>query len=207
MSEETKQKIMDGARKSLIKEGQRRSTIKVIADYAGVNHGLVHHYFGSKEELMVALIQHQSQQVLPVLFRDHPDWLEELLQERRPKDLAKMNQEQLDKYMDAGMDRFFSVYDDFDKILSEFMAMSAEMPKVANKLREVLRKRRKFLGLIFNNNNPGFATLLLASLTGLLLHYRLDPKIAIKEARVLLRQKLFDYQLEGQINETNNTKN
>ena len=196
MSEETKQKIIDGARKSLIKEGHRRSTIKVIADYAGVNHGLVHHYFGSKEELMVALIQHQSQQVLLVLFRDYPDWLEELLQEHRPKDLAKMNQKQLDQFMDAGMDRFFSIYDDFDKILSEFMAMSAEMPKVANKLREVLRKRRKFLGLIFNNNNPGFATLLVASLTGLLLHYRLDPKIAIKEARVLLRQKLFDDQLE-----------
>ena len=196
MSEETKQKIMDGTRKSLIKEGHRRSTIKVIADYAGVNHGLVHHYFGSKEELMVALIQHQSQQVLLVLFRDYPDWLEELLQEHRPKDLAKMNQKQLDQFMDAGMDRFFSIYDDFDKILSEFMAMSAEMPKVANKLREVLRKRRKFLGLIFNNNNPGFATLLLASLTGLMLHYRLDPKIAIKEARVLLRQKLFDDQLE-----------
>jgi len=196
MSEETKQKIMDGARKSLIKEGHRRSTIKVIADYAGVNHGLVHHYFGSKEELMVALIQHQSQQVLPELFRDHPDWLEELLKERRPKDLATMNQEQLDQFMNAGMDHYFSVYDDFDKILSEFMAMSAEMPKVANKLKEILRKRRKFLGLIFNNNNPGFATLLVASLTGLLLHYRLDPKIAIKEARVLLRQKLFDDQLE-----------
>ena len=82
---------------------------------------------------MVALIQHQSQQVLPVLFRDHPDWLEELLQEYRPKDLVKINQEQLDKFMDTGMDRFFSVYDDFDKILSQFMAMSAEMPKVANK--------------------------------------------------------------------------
>jgi len=89
-----------------------------------------------------------------------------------------------------------SVYDDFAKIHIEFIAMSAEMPKVANKLREVLRKRRKFLGLIFNNNNPGFATLLLASLTGLMLHYRLDPKIAIKEARELLRQKLFDDQLE-----------
>ena len=196
MSEETKQKIIDGVRKSLIKEGHRRSTIKVIVDYAGVNHGLVHHYFGSKEELMVALIQHQSQQVLLVLFRDYPDWLEELLQEHRPKDLAKMNQKQLDQFMDAGMDRFFSIYDDFDKILSEFMAMSAEMPKVANKLREVLRKRRKLLGLIFNTNNPGFATLLLASLTGLLLHYRLDSKIAIKEARVLLRQKLFNHQLE-----------
>ena len=195
MSEDTKQKIMDGARKSLIKEGQRRSTIKVIADYAGVNHGLVHHYFGSKEELMVALIQHQSQQVLPVIFRDHPEWLVELQQGRRPKDLAKMNQKQLGELMRTGMDRFFSVYDDFDKILSEFMAMSAEMPKVANKLREVLRKRRKFLGLIFNNNNPGFATLMMASLTGLLLHYRLDQKIAINEARVLLRQKLFDQPL------------
>ena len=74
--------------------------------------------------------------------------------------------------------------------------MSADMPKVANKLREVLRKRRKFLGLIFNNNNPGFTTLLLASLTGLQLHYRVDPKIAIKESKVLLRQKLFNHQIE-----------
>ena len=196
MSEKTKQKILDGARKSLVKEGHRRSTIKVIANYAGVNHGLVHHYFGSKEELMVALIQHQSQQVLPVIFRDHPEWLVELQQGRRPKDLAKMNQKQLGELMRTGMDRFFSVYDDFDKILSEFMAMSAEMPKVAGKLRGVLRKRRKLLGLIFDNNNPGFATLMMASLTGLLLHYRLDPKIAIKEARVLLRQKLFDQPLK-----------
>ncbi|SVA86330.1 uncharacterized protein METZ01_LOCUS139184 [marine metagenome] len=196
MSEKTKQKILDGARKSLVKEGHRRSTIKVIADYAGVNHGLVHHYFGSKEELMVALIQHQSQQVLPVIFRDHPEWLVELQQGRRPKDLVKMNQKQLGELMRTGMDRFFSVYDDFDKILSEFMAMSAEMPKVAGKLRGVLRKRRKLLGLIFDNNNPGFATLMMASLTGLLLHYRLDPKIAIKEARVLLRQKLFDQPLK-----------
>ena len=189
MSEKTKQKILDGARKSLVKEGHRRSTVKVIANYAGVNHGWVHHYFGSKEELMVALVQHQSQQVLPVIFRDHPEWLVELQQGRRPKDLAKMNQKQLGELMRTGMDRFFSVYDDFDKILSEFMAMSAEMPKVACKLRGVLRKRRKLLGLIFDNNNPGFATLMMASLTGLLLHYRLDPKIAIKEARVLLHEK------------------
>ena len=195
MSEKTKQKILDGARKSLVKEGHRRSTIKVIANYAGVNHGLVHHYFGSKEELMVALIQHQSQQVLPVIFRDHPEWLVELQQGRRPKDLVKMNQKQLGELMRTGMDRFFSVYDDFDKLLSEFVAMSAEMPKVAGKLRGVLRKRRKLLGLIFDNNNPGFATLMMASLTGLLLHYRLDQKIAIKEARVLLRQKLFDQPL------------
>jgi hypothetical protein len=74
--------------------------------------------------------------------------------------------------------------------------MRAEMHKVANKLKVIFRKHRKFLGLIFNNNNPGFATLMVASLTRLLLHYHLAPKISIKEDRVLLGQKLFDDQLE-----------
>ena len=89
-----------------------------------------------------------------------------------------------------------SVYDDFAKIHIEFIAKSADMPKVANELKEILRKRRKFLGFIFNNNNQGFTTLLLASLTGLLLHLRVDQKIAIKESKVLLRQKLFNHQIE-----------
>ena len=195
MSEKTKQKIIDGARKSLIKEGHRLSTIKVIAGYAGVNHGLVHHYFGSKEDLMVALIESQAQPVLELIFSDNPDWLEDLSQKRRPKGLVKMKQRELAQFMSSRMDQFFSAYDDFAKIHIEFLAMSAEMPKVSKKLKEILRKHRKILGLIFNNSNPGFTTLLLASLTGILLHYRLDPKIAIKEARALLREKLFDYQL------------
>ena len=85
------------------------------------------------------------------------------------------------------------VYDDFAKIHIEFIAKSADMPKVANELKEILRKRRMFLGFIFNNNNQGFTTLLLASLTGLLLHLRVNQKIAIKESKELLRQKLFNH--------------
>ena len=88
------------------------------------------------------------------------------------------------------------VYDDFAKIHIEFIAKSADMPKVANELKEILRKRKKFLGFIFNNNNQRFTTLLLASLTGLLLHLRVDQKIAIKGSKVLLRQKLFNHQIE-----------
>ena len=68
---------------------------------------LVHHYFGSKEELMVALIQQQAQQVLHLLFRDYPDWLEDLLQESRPKGLDKTNQELLGQFTNARMDQFF----------------------------------------------------------------------------------------------------
>ena len=68
---------------------------------------LVHHYFGSKEEFMVALIQQQGQQVLHLLFRDYPDWLEDLQQESRPKGLVKMNQELLGQFTNARMDQFF----------------------------------------------------------------------------------------------------
>ena len=65
---------------------------------------LVHHYFGSKEELMVALIQQQAQQVLHLLFRDYQDWVQDLLQESRHKGLAKMNHELLGQFMNARMD-------------------------------------------------------------------------------------------------------
>jgi len=76
---------MYGACKGLIKEEHRRSIIKVIADYARFNCGMAHNYFCSKEELMVALIQHQAQQVLHVLSRDYKEWLEDLLLECRPE--------------------------------------------------------------------------------------------------------------------------
>ena len=68
---------------------------------------LVHKYFGSKEKLMVALIQQQEQQVLHLLFRDYPDWVEDLLQGNRQKGLAKMNQELLGQFTNARMDQFF----------------------------------------------------------------------------------------------------
>ena len=124
MSEETKQKIIEGARKSLLKEGHKLSTIKVIAGYAGVNQGLVHHYFGSKEGLMSVLMERQAQQVLHLLFRDHPDWLEELTQGRRPKGIAKMNQKELVQFMRTRMDQFIIAYGDFAKLHIEFLGMS-----------------------------------------------------------------------------------
>ena len=57
MSEETIKKLLEGAQKCLVREGFRKTSVKAIAHYAGVNHGLVHHYFGSKEELLAALVQ------------------------------------------------------------------------------------------------------------------------------------------------------
>ena len=70
MSGTTKQKILSGARECLVREGHARSTVKRIAHYAGVNHGLLHHYFGSKEELMVALLEQLTENMLKELFQN-----------------------------------------------------------------------------------------------------------------------------------------
>ena len=68
---ETEKKLLQGARECLIKEGHRRTTIKRIAEYAGVNHGLVHHYFGSKEGLLLALLEQTQQGAITGFFDEN----------------------------------------------------------------------------------------------------------------------------------------
>jgi AcrR family transcriptional regulator len=36
----------------IVEVGPRAASVRLVADRAGVNHGLVHHYFGSKETLL-----------------------------------------------------------------------------------------------------------------------------------------------------------
>jgi AcrR family transcriptional regulator len=59
------EKLVHAASELLVEVGPHGATVRSIAARAGVNHGLVHHYFGSKEQLMRAamislLEQHQE---------------------------------------------------------------------------------------------------------------------------------------------------
>ncbi|MBF0278924.1 MAG: TetR/AcrR family transcriptional regulator [SAR324 cluster bacterium] len=59
----TKSKILEGVRSYLIKNGSQNFSARSVAKAAGVNHGLIHHYFGSKEKLILAFIDYFDQQV------------------------------------------------------------------------------------------------------------------------------------------------
>lgn len=48
---------MDAAERLLIKEGHARLSTRRVAQEARVNHGLVHHYFGSMEELLMQVLE------------------------------------------------------------------------------------------------------------------------------------------------------
>jgi AcrR family transcriptional regulator len=48
---------LDAAERLLVSEGHARISTRRLAEEAGVNHGLVHYYFGSMEELFVQVLE------------------------------------------------------------------------------------------------------------------------------------------------------
>jgi AcrR family transcriptional regulator len=53
----TREAILDAARRAFAEQGYQRATIRGVADLAGVDPALVHHYFGTKQELFVAAVR------------------------------------------------------------------------------------------------------------------------------------------------------
>lgn len=49
--------MLDATERLLISEGAGRITTRRVATEAGVNHGLVHYYFGSMEELLMQVLE------------------------------------------------------------------------------------------------------------------------------------------------------
>jgi AcrR family transcriptional regulator len=55
--EETEDRFLDAAERLLIEIGYSAITTRRLAEEAGANHGLVHYYFGSMEELFVRVLE------------------------------------------------------------------------------------------------------------------------------------------------------
>ena len=53
----TREAILDAARRAFAEQGYQHATIRGVADLAGVDPALVHHYFGTKQRLFVAAVQ------------------------------------------------------------------------------------------------------------------------------------------------------
>src|SRR6267378_3343742 len=58
MPDQTKDRIVDAAYRTLVKRGYHETAMKDIAAEAGVAPGLAHYYFETKEDLLVAAIEH-----------------------------------------------------------------------------------------------------------------------------------------------------
>src|SRR3981081_4585689 len=58
MPDQTKERIVAAAYRALVKRGYHATAMKDIAAEAGVAPGLAHYYFETKEDLLVAAIEH-----------------------------------------------------------------------------------------------------------------------------------------------------
>lgn len=56
--------LLDAAERLLVEHGHSAITTRRVAKEAGVNHGLVHYYFGSMEELMVQVLERFTEQLI-----------------------------------------------------------------------------------------------------------------------------------------------
>ena len=69
----TREAILDAARRAFAEHGYQHATIRGVADLAGVDPALVHHYFGTKQALFVAAVQlpvNPVEQLMAVLAED-----------------------------------------------------------------------------------------------------------------------------------------
>jgi AcrR family transcriptional regulator len=71
----TREAILDAARRAFAEHGYQHATIRGVADLAGVDPALVHHYFGTKQELFVAAVQLPVNPIehLMAVLADDPD--------------------------------------------------------------------------------------------------------------------------------------
>ena len=57
---EKAQRIVDAMRKSVAERGAAGSTFEHVAREAGVSRGLLHYYFGTKEQLLVEVVRRDA---------------------------------------------------------------------------------------------------------------------------------------------------
>src|SRR5262249_26041186 len=61
---DTEQALLDAAERLLMESGSAGITTRRVAEEAGVNHGLVHYYFGSVEQLLVRMLERFTERLV-----------------------------------------------------------------------------------------------------------------------------------------------
>ncbi len=151
-----REKLLLAAKEILIEEGHSNATVQKIAARAGVNHGLVHHYFTSKEHMFIEVMRSN-----PVLGGDEI-----------PPDASE------DEIIDYLMAKLFANA----QLHVQFHIMAAQMPELREALGRLLDQKRKDIKKRFGITDEEHVTVLIAAVTGLVMHYNLDPSIAVKES-------------------------
>jgi AcrR family transcriptional regulator len=177
-SDEKAQAILQAATTLLANEGYANTTIRQIAEAAGVSRGLLHYYFKNKEDILARVVRATAERTtrLVTLLFEKSSTAEELA----------TNLVSAIRYIDQTSPDLFN-------ILFESWAVARQSPLVAQELQRVFQHFRTALleglvsaaarGVVQTHLPPlGLATLLTGIIDGLALQVITEPAIKDKEA-------------------------
>jgi AcrR family transcriptional regulator len=174
---EKARRIVAAMRNSVARRGAARSTFDHVAREAGVSRGLLHYYFGTKEELLVEVVRHDCE--LRMRFLD----------ERLGA--ASTAEDFLDGLV-ASLDEMVAHDPEFMTLLFELFTLSRRNQDIAVELAELLRRTRAHVaGLLADKEREGvlhlgadpeaIAEILFSLADGIALRMLTDPQRSFEE--------------------------
>ncbi|MBA2682008.1 MAG: TetR/AcrR family transcriptional regulator [Ktedonobacteraceae bacterium] len=169
-SRETRARIIAAAYKVLAEKGYEATTLREISKAADAAPGLVHYYFGGKDQLLV--------EVLKEVGERHTQMPEQLVQATdAPDPLQMVLQQPIDQIIETP---------EWYRLRHELFALGLHNTLMAPKVRDLLAEGRENIAMSIKNvlgettiEPQVLATLLLAFFDGLALQKIMDPDLDV----------------------------
>ncbi len=140
MPDQTKDRIVQAAYRALVKRGYHETSMKDIAAEAGVAPGLAHYYFETKEDLLVAAIEHACQPVMDAWQQAGMNLTGPLPEDADPMMVARIGFELAKEELRTYRGLFLLTFDMF--------GVGLHNPKIAAAVRAFIEERRAFIARI-----------------------------------------------------------
>jgi AcrR family transcriptional regulator len=128
------QRIVEAMRRSVARRGSAGSTFDHVARDASVSRGLLHYYFGTKEQLLVEVVRHDCEVRIALL--------EELLDDAR-------SAEDLIERLVLSLDDMVRNDPDFITLVFEVFTLSRRNDEIAAAYADLLQRTRMHVAAVF----------------------------------------------------------
>lgn len=164
-SEATQQRLLESAKRLFFEQGLIQTLQQEIADHAGVNRGLIHHYFGSKEEIARIIFERFDTSFFATLnarfFADEPDAVfVSIVQGRIILNFLLTHQQMKRFYMEIILENVVTDYS-VQSVMNDF------------------RKECDYLGLKFSREEIRLYSMILASVECKMMSTRINEEFTL----------------------------
>src|SRR5260370_3469766 len=149
MPDQTKERIVEAAYRHLVKRGYQETSMKDIAAGAGGAPGLAHYYFETKEDLLVAAIEHGCKPAMDAWEQAGMNLSGPLPEDADPMVVARMGFELAKEELRTYRGLFLLTFDMF--------GVGLHNPKIAAAVRTFIDQRRAFIARITQGVIAGMA--------------------------------------------------